>query len=87
MIQFLGWLATILFTIALVPQIHKTISLKKIDGVSLLLFLINLTANIIALIYAILIFQYPLIIKYVLGILITALYIGVYAYYRRRQSS
>ena len=85
MIQFLGWMATSLFTIALIPQIYKTIKLKKTDGVSLLLFLINLIANIVALIYAILIFQPPLIIKYVLGILITTLYICVYFYYKRKR--
>lgn len=38
--QLLGWTATILFSIAMVPQIIKTLKKKSTDGVSIWLFII-----------------------------------------------
>ncbi len=81
----LGWVATFLFSVMTIPQMMKTIKTKDTRGVSLLLFIIFLIANIIALTYAILISQPPLIIKYILAILTTILYIGLYAYYYRQK--
>lgn len=83
--QVLGWIATILFSIMIVPQMIKTIRLKDTRGVSLLLFVIFLIANFVALMYAILISQPPLIIKYVIAIITTMIYIGLYAYYKNRE--
>lgn len=82
--QLLGWTATTLFSVALVPQIIKTLKRKSTEGVSVWLFVIFFIANIIALIYALLIIQPPLIIKYVLGILESVFYIIVFAIYYRR---
>ena len=83
--QILGWTATFLFSIMVIPQIIKTIKLKDTSGVSLLLFIIYLIANIIALIYAFMIYQMPLIIKYVIAIITTVFYIGLYyVYYSRK---
>ena len=76
--QVLGWVATILFCIMLCPQIYKTVTSKTTEGVSLITYIIFLIANIIALTYAILINQYPLIIKYGLSIIITIIYIIIY---------
>ncbi|HLD73214.1 MAG TPA: PQ-loop repeat-containing protein [Candidatus Nanoarchaeia archaeon] len=79
--QILGWIATFLFSIMVIPQIIKTIKSKDTSGVSLLLFVIFLIANIIALIYAILIYQLPLIIKYIVAIITTITYILIFWYY------
>ncbi len=79
--QVLGWIATFLFSIMVIPQIMKTIKSKDTKGVSLLLFVIYLVANIIALIYAILISQPPLIIKYIIAIITTVAYIAIFLYY------
>lgn len=82
----LGWIATILFSVMLIPQIIKTIKLKNIKGVSLLLFVTYLAANIIALIYAYLINQPPLIFKYLIGIITAEVYIIVFlVYYKRKR--
>lgn len=86
MAEILGWIATFLFTILIIPQIIKTIKIKKVDEVSLGLYILLLLANIVALVYAILINQPPLLIKYVLGIITTTFYIGLYAYYSRRKN-
>jgi len=69
MTQLLGWIATFLFTICYVPQIIKTTRMKTLDGVSIVMFLVQLIANVVALWYAILISQPPLIFKYALGII------------------
>ena len=82
--QILGWIATILFSVMLIPQIIKTMRSKDTSGVSLLLFVIYLIANVIALIYALLIYQPPLIIKYILAIATTVFYIGLFAVYNSR---
>ncbi len=82
--QILGWVATTLFSIALIPQIVKTLKRKSTEGVSVWLFIIFLVANIIALFYALLISQLPLIIKYILGILESVFYIIVFVIYYKR---
>jgi len=83
--QFLGWTATFLFSIMIIPQMIKTIKTKDTRGVSLLLFIIFLIANIIALVYATLISQPPLIIKYVIAIITTLTYIVLYVVYYQRK--
>lgn len=83
--QILGWTATFLFSIMIIPQMIKTIKTKDTGGVSLLLFIIFLIANFIALTYAVLISQPPLIIKYVIAIITTITYIGLYVYYHRKK--
>jgi uncharacterized protein with PQ loop repeat len=77
--QILGWIATFLFSIALIPQIIKTARTRTVEGVSSPLFVINLIANIIALAYALMIQQGPLVIKYVVALVLTAAYLILYA--------
>jgi len=79
--QTLGWIATILFSVMLFPQIIKTIKSKSTKGVSLLLFVTYLVANIIALVYAFLISQPPLQVKYSIAIATSILYLSVFFYY------
>ena len=82
--QVLGWVATILFSIMIIPQMIKTIKSKDTKGVSLLLFVIFLIANFIALAYALLISQSPLVIKYLIAIATTLAYICIFFYYKYR---
>ena len=82
--QVLGWIATFLFSVMIIPQMIKTIKSKDTKGVSLLLFIIFLIANTIALTYAILISQPPLIIKYIIAIVTTITYIVIFLYYYNR---
>lgn len=83
--QVLGWIATVLFSIMIIPQMYKTVKTKDTSGVSLMLFVIFLIANIIALIYAILISQPPLVIKYVIAIVTTVAYIAIFFYFYTRK--
>ncbi len=82
----LGWIATFLFSVMLIPQIIKTIKSKDTKGVSLLLFIIYLIANVIALIYAVMIAQPPLVIKYVIAIITTLVYIAIFMVYYKRKN-
>ncbi len=66
--QFLGWTATILFTACYIPQMVKTYRTKTVDGLSFRLLFISFIANIVALSYAMLIRQPPLLIKYALAL-------------------
>lgn len=75
--QMLGHIATILFSVMIIPQIIKTYRTKEIKDVSVGTYILCLIANIIALIYASLIVQWPLIIKYIIGILETIIYLGL----------
>jgi MtN3 and saliva related transmembrane protein len=80
--QTLGWTATILFSIMIIPQMAKTIRSRDTRGVSLFLFVIFLVANVIALMYAILIGEQPLVIKYIIAIETTLAYIAIFWYFR-----
>jgi MtN3 and saliva related transmembrane protein len=82
--QIFGWSATFLFSIMIIPQMIKTIKSKDTNGVSLLLFIIFLIANILALTYAIMISQSPLIVKYVIAIITTITYIIIFGIYHKR---
>jgi len=85
--QILGWIATILFSIMLIPQIIKTIKTKDTSGVSLLLFIVYLIANIFALIYALMIYQSPLILKYSIAIVTAVFYIVLFLIYVQRKKN
>ena len=84
--QSLGWTATILFSLMIIPQMIKTLKSRDTKGVSLFLFIIFLVANIIALIYSILIQEQPLIIKYVIAIETTLAYIAIYWYFKHQEN-
>jgi uncharacterized protein with PQ loop repeat len=82
----LGWIATILFTICYIPQIIKTSKTKTVDGLSFLFLGIQFVANIIALVYSILIAQPPLQIKYILALVFLAICIALYMKVRARNA-
>jgi uncharacterized protein with PQ loop repeat len=84
--QILGWVATTLFTLMYVPQMVMTYRKGSTDNVSLPMFLVGLVGNVIALWYATLIGQAPLIIKYTFAIAAICIYIGIYVVIKRRKN-
>ena len=76
--QFLGYVATFLFSFLMVPQVIKTIKRNSVKDISLSMLLISLVANGVALWYALLIHQAPLITKYILAGLVMLGYVGLY---------
>lgn len=85
-ISFLGWTQTIIFSIVLIPQIIKTCKVKKVDEISVWVFILSLIANVIALWYAVLILQPPLIFKYVTGGILCLIYIIFFYYYQKKNN-
>src|SRR3989344_9374033 len=83
--QVLGWIATFLFSIMIIPQMIRTVKSKDTSGVSLMMFVIFFIANIIALTYALLINQVPLIIKYIIALATTMIYLTLYGVYYQRK--
>ncbi|MBU3897281.1 MAG: hypothetical protein KJ697_05140 [Nanoarchaeota archaeon] len=83
--QILGWIATILFSSMLIPQIIKTLKTKTTEGVSLLTYIIFLAGNIIALYYALMIGEAPLQIKYIIALIVTTFFILIFLYYKSKQ--
>ena len=82
--QFLGWVATILFSAMYVPQMYKTIKSGSVDDVSLWMFIVGFIANVDALCYATLIHQQPLQIKYSIALFAIGIYLFVYYKIRSR---
>ena len=82
--QFLGWVATVLFTVCFIPQIIKMRKSKTVDGLSFLFLFITLVANSVALVYAVLIEQMPLQIKYILALVFLVPCIVLYTQIWRR---
>lgn len=83
--SILGWVATIIFSLMLIPQIIKTAKSKSINDISLSLFILYLIGNIFAIIYAYLIWQPPLLLKYSLAIITTIFYISLYFYIKNKE--
>lgn len=81
-IDITGWLNCVLLTLAVVPQIIKTIKTKITSGISIWVYVLIFLGNIDALIYATLIEQVPLQIKYVFGAVMALFYILVYFEYK-----
>lgn len=82
----LGWIATILFTVCYIPQIVKTSRTKTVEGLSFLLLFLQFIGNIVALWYAFLIDQAPLIVKYFLALVFLAVCLFLYWRVIRRSS-
>jgi len=78
MTQFLGWTATFLFIVMYIPQIQKMRAQRSVEGVSFWFLFIPVIANIIALVYATLIEQPPLQIKYILSLAFASWVLGMY---------
>ena len=75
--QALGWTATVIFSAMLIPQIVKTARLRTLEGVSLGMHGMYFCGNVVALAYAMLIGQWPLIIKYVVALVSVVVFLVV----------
>lgn len=76
--QILGYIATFLFSIMYIPQIVKTLRLRQVDNVSVGMWVLGLIANVVALWYAVLINQAPLVVKYVISLVVIVIYLTLY---------
>lgn len=72
--QVLGWTATTIFSLMLVPQIVKTLRTRTLKGVSLWMYVLYFVGNCVAICYAGMIHQGPLVIKYAIALVTTAFF-------------
>jgi MtN3 and saliva related transmembrane protein len=78
-----GWLATILFNISYVPQIIKTFRTKKVEDISLGLWLSLVGAYVTGAIYTFSIKAWPILVGHCTGFILVFIYLVLYFKYRR----
>ena len=84
--QFLGLVYTVCFSTCIWPQIIKSIKTKKVDDVSVTLFMLSLTGYIAAIVYTLgeIGFNIILITNYIFGSLCSLIMIITFFYYRKK---
>jgi MtN3 and saliva related transmembrane protein len=81
MSQILGWIATIMLTTYAIPQIVKIFKRKSVEDISIWMWWLYLIGHLVALVYAIMINQFPLIFKYIVSMAISLVVIIFYYEY------
>jgi MtN3 and saliva related transmembrane protein len=71
--EIIGYLAGILITITMIPQIYVSLKTKSVKGVSLLMLIIFFSSMILWTIYGFLIKNYPLLITNGLATIISGI--------------
>ena len=81
-----GWFYTLCFAICYIPQIVKSLKTKKVNDVSVSLFVLSLFGYISAIIYTLsaIGFNLILITNYVLGAICSLLMIIIFLCYRNK---
>ncbi len=82
----IGWFYTICFAICYIPQITKSIRTKKVDDVSVSLFVLSLLGYIAALLYTLgdIGFNAVLVTNYIIGAICSLIMIITYLRYREK---
>ena len=78
MVEIFGWSSTLLLTICALPQLFKIYRTNSVEDVSIWMWWVYLIGHLFAIVYAILIFQPPLLFKYSVNILISIFIIILY---------
>ncbi len=88
MIEFIGWLGAILFSLCAVPQAIKTYRTKKADDLSWAFLMMWLWGEIFTLIYVLDndVLQWPLIVNYIFNIVLVLYILWAKLYYKPRLS-
>ena len=81
-----GWIYTLCFAICYIPQIVKSIRTKKVDDISVSLFVLSLLGYISAIIYTLsdIGFNLILITNYIFGAICSLTMIIIFLCYRRK---
>jgi uncharacterized protein with PQ loop repeat len=81
-----GWFYTLCFAICYIPQIVKSIKTKKVNDISVSLFILSLLGYISALVYTLgdIGFNIILVTNYIFGALCSLIMIITYLCYRDR---
>lgn len=71
-IEFIGFLAAILTTVAFIPQVYKVWQTKSVSGMSLTMYLIFFTGVSLWLVYGLIINSLPMILGNSITLLLTS---------------
>ena len=84
--DLIGWFYTLCFAICYIPQIYKSLKTKKVDDVSVTLFMLSLTGYIAAIVYTLgeIGLNIILITNYIFGSLCSLIMIITFFYYRKK---
>jgi len=82
----IGWFYTLCFAICYIPQIVKSLTTKKVDDVSVTLFILSLMGYIAAIMYTLgeIGFNLILITNYLLGSFCSIVMIITYFIYKKK---
>ena len=82
----IGWFYTLCFAICYIPQIYKSLKTKKVDDVSVTLFMLSLTGYIAAIVYTLgeIGLNIILLTNYIFGSLCSLIMIITFFYYRKK---
>ena len=72
-IEFIGFLAAILTTVAFIPQVYKVWQTKSVSGMSLTMYLIFFTGVSLWLVYGLIINSLPMILGNSITLLLTSI--------------
>ena len=84
--DIIGWFYTLCFAICYIPQIYKSLKTKKVDDVSVTLFMLSLTGYIAAIVYTLgeIGLNIILMTNYIFGSLCSLIMIITFFYYRKK---
>lgn len=82
----IGWFYTLCFAICYIPQIYKSLKTKKVNDVSVTLFMLSLTGYIAAIVYTLgeIGLNIILMTNYIFGSLCSLIMIITFFYYRKK---
>ena len=84
--EIIGWFYTLCFAICYIPQIVKSFKTKKVDDISVTLFILSLTGYIAAIVYTLgeIGPNIILLTNYLFGSLCSLIMIITFFYYRKK---
>ena len=84
--EIIGWFYTLCFAICYIPQIFKSLKTKKVDDISVTLFMLSLTGYIAAIAYTLgeIGLNIILLTNYLFGSLCSFIMIVTFFYYRKK---
>lgn len=85
MFEICGWIGGLLLICSFIPQIIKTYKCKKVDDISLSLYVMLLIGFVFQMIYSISIMSWPFIVNYLCNTIMVIVFLVLYFKYKGRK--
>ena len=83
LMEAFGWISALLFGTCYIPQLYRTIRLRSVEDISIMMWVLVAGACLTGLIYAVSIRAVPLIVNYSFELVLTIIFMILYVKYRR----